>query len=127
MLDHPDPAIVGGLLIRQLAVGVRRELVDVGKFDLLEFVLVVVDDRPHIRGGRTPRRRRDELAVACQLKVGVGGDWRRAAVGDLERGIDDIAAAVEGQRLHDFRARRRGRLELQCDGLSPGGKLARSG
>ncbi len=111
MLDHADPAVVGALLIRRLAVGIGGLLVDLGEFDLLEIVLVVVDDRPDVSRGRHRALHDRLLGVAQELEIRFGRDRLLAVVGDVERHVDHVAAAMERQHLDDLVSVRRGRGE----------------
>ncbi len=127
MLDHADPAVVSALRVRGLARGISRFLVDLGEFDLLELVGLVVDDRPDERRGRERVQRHRLLGVAHQLEVRLGRIWRARRVGDVEGGVDDVAAAMERERLHDLVAIRGGRLELELDLVGASRQLARTG
>ena len=126
MLDHPDPAVVGGLRVGRLARRIGGLLVDLGKLDLLELVLLVVDGGPD-ECRRRHRALRDRLfAVAHQLEVRLRRNRRAAVVRNVERGVDHVAAAMKRQHLRHFVTLRVRRLELQVDRAFAGSERTRA-
>ena len=124
MLDHRHPAVVGGLLVRQLARRIRGELVDVAELDLLIFLLFRIDGRAHERRRRAPARHHRLLRVARELEIGVGRQRRGAGIGDVEGRVDDVAAAMKRQHLHDLVAVGGGGGELQFHAVRAGREFA---
>ena len=114
MLHHADPAVVG------LVGEFRLALVDVGKRQLLVFVGFVVEHRTGVGRRRAPAPDAGRLAVAGELKIGDRRDRRGAGVGHCIAHVDQVAAAMEGQRLRHLGAIRRRGDELEV-------KLVRAG
>ena len=126
MLDHADPAVVGLGRERPLALRVGGELVDLREVDLLELVELVVDDRSGVRDRRPRALRQRGLGVARELVVRIGRLRLRGRVPHLERDVDDVAAAVERQRLRDRVAVGRGCLEPHVEAVLPRRELSRT-
>jgi hypothetical protein len=126
MFDHSHPAVVGGLLVRELARRIGGELVDVAEFHFLVLALFGVEGGTHECRWRTPARRHRQLRVARKLKIRIGRQRRGAAIGHVEGHIDDVAAAMERQHLYDLGAIRRGGSQLQFDAIRAGSKFART-
>jgi hypothetical protein len=127
VLDHPHPAVVGIFGERRLAARIAGELVQVAEFDFLEFVGLVVNDRPDVRRGRHRVLLALRFGIAGELEIRVRCDRRRARIGDRIVDVDHIAAAVKSQRLHDLVAVGGARLQLELQGVCAGCQLARAG
>ena len=115
MLDHADPAVVRLLGVGHLACRIGGLLVELGEFDLLVLVRLVVDHRARVRRRRHRVVRALRLGVAQQLEICVGRDRRRPCVRDLVADVDHVAATMEGQRLDHLVAVRRSRLQLHLE------------
>ena len=127
MLDHADPAVVGVFRVRELAARIGGDFVELGKFDLLELVGLVIEHRPGIRGRCHRALHHRRLGVARELKIGVGRDRCGAGVGYVVRDVDDIAAAMKGQLLLDLDAVGGRCLQLEHELVHAGSQLARPG
>jgi hypothetical protein len=127
MLDHADPAVVGGLGVRQLARRIRGELVDVAEFDLLVLVGLVIDRGPVNDEGAI------ELCVSCvlasrgQLEIRVRRYRRLRRIDDLVGDVDHVASAVERQHLNDLDTVGRAGLQLHIEMIHAGRELAWAG
>src|SRR5438552_1953177 len=83
MLNHANPAVVGALRIRQLAIGVRRQLVKLAEFDFFELVVLVVDHRTGICSRCHRALHVRSLGVARELEVSIGCYNSAAGIGDV--------------------------------------------
>ncbi len=124
VLDHADPAVVGVACVNaDLRDGSAASLSISAKSTFLNLSCVVVDDRTDERRRRhRARARRRCLVSRINWKYASGVIGARAGVGDVERDVDQVAAAMERQHLHDIVAVGGGRLQLQSSVVGAGGK-----
>ena len=128
VLHHPHPAVVGILRVRQLAGRIGGQLVELGELDLLELVRLVVDDRPGVgnRGHRIRALHALRLRVARQLEIGKRRDRGGRVVRDVVGDVDQVAAAMEREHLHDLVAVRGDRLQPEFEPVGARRELARA-